>query len=246
MAMGWVSDPVVGQAQSMAGPVCPRPVRESGAVGLVAPGRIRVHHRNIRRSLGDLSGLVESVRRDGVLVPLMAHRRYRRGGAGGVELELLHGHRRLAAAELAGLSRVPVVVVPYHDVDEALVVMLAENTRREELTGLDRAHAVRALIEEFGFTPTGLAARLGISIAELRRWARPPGGSAGSRRRSPHPSIRPTAVHELLGRWETGELDAEGMAAQLRGLLGGWVPRVVEPSPPAAPAEVVGLFEGAA
>ena len=56
-----------------------------------------------RASLGDLRELAESIAHEGVLVPLMAERR-------GSMLQLLHGHRRWAAARMAGLATVPVVV----------------------------------------------------------------------------------------------------------------------------------------
>ncbi len=218
----------------------PRSNRDTARVGMIPVDRIRVHHRNVRHSLTGLEELAASIHHDGVLVPLMAHQKYHRG-PGGPDLELLHGHRRLAAAEIAGLRRVPVVVVPYHADDEALVVMLAENTRRAELTGPDRARAVRDLIEEVGYTSTALATRLRISLAELRAWRHgttaraagsPTQGAQGPRPpRRRHPSIRPSAVHTLLARCDTGALTPAGLITELRTLLAGWSPAT--PPPPA-------------
>lgn len=231
---------------------CPRPNRDNARVGMIPLDRIRVHHRNVRQALTGLEELAASIRHDGVLVPLMAHQKYQRG-PGVPDLELLHGHRRLAAAEIAGLRRVPVVVVPYHEDDAALVLMLAENTRRAELTGPDRARAVRDLIEEFGYTSTALAERLGISVAELgarrqgagRRTgashAQGSGDPAPPRRRAP--SSGPRAVHTLLASCDTGALTPAGLVEELRAALAGWSPAGPPPSRLAAPTTPAGGAE---
>lgn len=95
--------------------------RARASVASVPVERLRAHPRNVRTDLGDLRELADSIRHEGVLVPLMAEQR-------GAVLRLLHGHRRWAAAKLAGLARVPVIIVPEHTDDQALALMLAENT----------------------------------------------------------------------------------------------------------------------
>lgn len=195
-------------------------------MALVPVHRIRAHPRNIRTDLGDLRELSESIRHEGVLVPLMAEDR-------GRFLQLLHGHRRWAAAQIAGVRRVPVVVVDPHDTDEAILVMLAED-KSQAVSPEDRGRAIRELRDEFGMTWEAVAARLGVSVRTVQNWAGRPTGpdrtaGAGStarrakgRRQRPH--IRPTQLHDLISRIDAGELDADAAVDTMRGWLGGWRP----------------------
>lgn len=229
------------------------PDREGAPVVAVPLQHLRFHPRNIRHDLGDLTALAESIRHEGVLVPLMAEKR-RSGG-----LRLLHGHRRWAAADLAGLRRVPCVIVPEHTDDEAILLMLAENTGRADVEPPDLQAAVRALLDEFDYSPRVVARRLGVPVSVVEAWgrgraARPtprPGAvSPGpellttqrrreAQLRNPSPKIRPTAVHELLARWDTNDLDAAALVAELRGWLGDWKPAPT-PNPPPLTSEPTG------
>ena len=83
--------------------------------------------------------LVESVREHGVLVPGIA----RRKGGG---YELIAGHRRKLAAELAGLKEMPVFVREYSD-DESIVVMVDSNIQREDILPSEKARAYRMKYE---------------------------------------------------------------------------------------------------
>jgi ParB family chromosome partitioning protein len=82
---------------------------------------------NPRRAVDEdaLAELTASVRRRGILQPLLA----RSDGDG--RLQLVAGHRRLAAARAAGLNRVPVLVT--HDADQALEDAITENLQRQDL-----------------------------------------------------------------------------------------------------------------
>lgn len=102
-----------------------------------------------------LDALAESIRRHGLLQPLIV-RRTERGH------ELIAGERRLRAARRAGLDEVPVVV---RDAEppERLELALIENLQREELTPLEEAEAYRQLIEVYGLTQDDIARRVGKS-----------------------------------------------------------------------------------
>ncbi|HET8642561.1 MAG TPA: hypothetical protein VFM37_11525, partial [Pseudonocardiaceae bacterium] len=54
---------------------------------------------------------------------------------------------------------------------EAITLMLAENLQRAGLRHTERQAALRALLEEFDHTATGLARRLGVNPDTIRRWA---------------------------------------------------------------------------
>lgn len=78
--------------------------------------------------------LVESIKSNGILMPAIV--RLREDG----EYELIAGHRRKYACELAGLSSMPVVVRDYTD-DEATIIMVDSNIQRERLLPSEKAKA---------------------------------------------------------------------------------------------------------
>jgi ParB family chromosome partitioning protein len=101
---------------------------------------------------GELTQLIESIRTHGVIQPILV-----------VETldgyQLVAGERRLRAAQLAGLDRVPAVIRQLADRDQ-LELALVENLQREDLNAIEEAHAFRQLIDEFGFNQEELAARV--------------------------------------------------------------------------------------
>jgi ParB family chromosome partitioning protein len=103
----------------------------------------------------ELSGLIESIRRHGVLQPIVV-----RPSAGG--FEVVAGERRWRAAEAAGLSSIPAIVRSLTD-QEALELALVENLQREDLNPIERARAYRRLMQEFGLTQEQIADRVGKS-----------------------------------------------------------------------------------
>jgi ParB family chromosome partitioning protein len=103
----------------------------------------------------ELSGLVESIRRHGVLQPIVV-----RPSVGGYEV--VAGERRWRAAEAAGLSSIPAIVRSLTD-QEALELALVENLQREDLNPIERARAYRRLMQEFGLTQEQIADRMGKS-----------------------------------------------------------------------------------
>jgi ParB family chromosome partitioning protein len=102
-----------------------------------------------------LDELAASIAQHGVLQPLLVSR----GPAGWV---LIAGERRLRAAQLAGLERVPVVVRSTEE-REQLALALVENLQRADLNALEEAAAFRQLMDEFGLTQEEVAGRVGKS-----------------------------------------------------------------------------------
>lgn len=82
---------------------------------------------------------VESVKKYGVLVPGIARKRPQDSGGG---YEIISGHRRRRACELAGLTEMPMFVRDYSD-DEAVVVMVDSNIQREDILPSEKARAYR-------------------------------------------------------------------------------------------------------
>jgi ParB family chromosome partitioning protein len=102
------------------------------------------------------SGLAESVRRQGVIQPLLVRPR----GVGGYEI--VAGERRWRAAREAGRETVPAVVRAADD-RETLLLGLVENVAREQLTPIEEARAYAVLIDEFGLSLGEVAERVGRS-----------------------------------------------------------------------------------
>ena len=74
--------------------------------------------------------------------------------------QLVAGERRVRAARLAGLERIPAVVRQLAD-REQLELAIVENIQRADLDPVEEACAYRQLIEEFGFTQEEVAKRVG-------------------------------------------------------------------------------------
>jgi ParB family transcriptional regulator, chromosome partitioning protein len=102
-----------------------------------------------------LDELAASISEHGVLQPVLVTEI-----AGGYRL--IAGERRLRAAEIAGLERIPALV---RSADESaqLSWALIENMQRSDLNALEEATAFRQLIDEFGLTHDEVAARVGRS-----------------------------------------------------------------------------------
>jgi ParB family transcriptional regulator, chromosome partitioning protein len=116
-----------------------------------------------------LNELAESIRRQGVIQPIVV--RPVAGGGGEQHYEIIAGERRWRAAQLAGLTEIPAIIreVP----DEAAVAMaLIENIQREDLNPLEEAHAFERLIGEFGLTHQQVADAVGrsrVAVTNLLR-----------------------------------------------------------------------------
>lgn len=89
----------------------------------------------------------------------------------GPHYELIAGERRLRAAKLAGLERIPALVRSADEV-ASLEIALAENVAREDLNAIEEAQAYAALADEFGLTHeriAGLVGRSRVSVTNLLR-----------------------------------------------------------------------------
>jgi len=127
------------------------------AVELIRPNAAQPRREFVGESL---LALAESVEARGILQPLVV-----RPLAGG-SFELIAGERRLRAATIAGLERVPAVVRETED-GERLELALIENMAREDLNAVDEARACATLVEDLGLTKEELGRRVGRSRAAV-------------------------------------------------------------------------------
>lgn len=130
-------------------------------IGLIQPNRYQPRSRFDAQELAELS---ESIRSQGVLQPLLV----RRLDTG---YELVAGERRLRAAKLAGLAKIPIVVKEVSD-GEMVEMSIVENIQRENLNPMEEADAYQRLIDEFGLTQEQAAARVGKSRSAVANFLR--------------------------------------------------------------------------
>ncbi len=90
----------------------------------------------------EMDELVESIRENGVLTPIIA--RYKDGTRG--EYELISGHRRVAACKKLGLTEIPARVA-YMDRDEAIIALVDSNLHRDHILPSEKAFAYKLKME---------------------------------------------------------------------------------------------------
>ncbi len=145
------------------------PSREGDAMvpQMVAVDQIRPSHQQVRTRFDaePLGELADSIRRHGVLQPILV-RRLIDG------YELIAGERRWRAARLAGLTAVPAVVRSDDGDDSQLVLGLIENLQRSDLDPIEEAGGLKRLTEEFGLTHEEVAEKIGkhrVSVSQALR-----------------------------------------------------------------------------
>ncbi|MBO0701988.1 MAG: ParB/RepB/Spo0J family partition protein [Candidatus Dormibacteraeota bacterium] len=129
---------------------------ESGFPQWIAIDQIRPSTEQSRRHFPaePLRELAESIRRHGLLQPLLVRR-----VDGG--FELIAGERRWRAAQEAGLTTVPAIVRGAVEDEDSLILGLIENLQREDLDPIEEARGIEGLVTRFGLTHEEVAARLG-------------------------------------------------------------------------------------
>jgi ParB family chromosome partitioning protein len=102
-----------------------------------------------------LSDLANSIRRHGVLQPLIV----RIGEVAG-KYTLLAGERRLRASQIAGLDEVPAILLEANE-EQMLELSIVENVQRDDLNPIEEARGYKALMNSFGWTQEEIADRVG-------------------------------------------------------------------------------------
>lgn len=103
--------------------------------------------------------LAQSVKVFGILQPVTL-RKFNKS------YELISGERRVMAAKLAGLTKVPAMLIDAR-FDVAAAIAIAENQQREELYMMDAAESYMALIRRRGLTYSEMADLIGITAMEI-------------------------------------------------------------------------------
>ncbi len=158
-----VPAPTPSQASSSALDALTGAAHAPGTVQLLHLDLLDPHPHNPRRDVGDVTELADSIREQGIRQNLLVVPNPDAPG----RFRLVIGHRRAAAAALAGLQAVPGVV------DETLTdtaqreLMLVENVQRTDLSPVEEADAYQGLLD-LGLDVDTLARRTGRSATTVR------------------------------------------------------------------------------
>jgi ParB family transcriptional regulator, chromosome partitioning protein len=122
----------------------------------IAPNPYQPRHRIDEVELAELAA---SIREHGVLQPVLVTETLD-------GYQLVAGERRVRAARLAGLERIPALIRQLADRDQ-LEIALVENVQRADLDPIEEALAFRQLVDEFGLTQETVADRVGRARATV-------------------------------------------------------------------------------
>lgn len=131
--------------------------------------KLHPHPANPRKDVGDVTELAESIKANGILqnltvVPYYSpvHKRIMSG-----LYTVIIGHRRLAAAKVAGLEELPCVVVEMTD-KEQISTMLTENMQRVDLSIYEQAQGFQMMLD-MGDSMAEIADKSGFSKTTVRK-----------------------------------------------------------------------------
>ena len=118
--------------------------------------KIRPNKAQPRKTFNEeeLKTLSQSIEENGILQPLTVRK------VTATEYELIAGERRLRASVMAGLRKVPCVVIKCSDKESAIFALL-ENLQRCDLTMFEEARGISRLIRRYGLTQVEAAVKLG-------------------------------------------------------------------------------------
>lgn len=109
-----------------------------------------------------LAELAESIRQYGIIQPIVVKKETTKSGA--TVYRIVAGERRFRAAQIAGLTQVPVIIFKGEDDYQ---VSLIENLQREDLNPIEIAEAYDELMKRFGYTQEELSRKVGKSRSEV-------------------------------------------------------------------------------
>ena len=130
---------------------------ETGRVVFLPAKSIRPNPAQPRKIFQEeaLDELADSIRQHGILQPLSVRRQ-------GIGYELISGERRLRAAQLAGVTDVPCIIMNM-DARESGFAALVENLQRQDLDFIEEAQGIRQLLQEHAMSQEQTARLLGKS-----------------------------------------------------------------------------------
>lgn len=140
--------------------------RASESIFQIEVDKIKPNPLQPRREFNEegIEELAQSIREFGIIQPLVVSKIVTETPTGtDVEYQLIAGERRLRAAKIAGLERVPAIVKKVDTNRVKLEMALIENLQRHNLNPIEAGRAYARLQDEFGLTQKEIAVRVGKS-----------------------------------------------------------------------------------
>ena len=133
-------------------------IRKSSRIKQLPIVRIKQNSIQLRKKYGqqELEELVKSINESGIINPITVRK------TGNHDYELISGERRLRAAILCGMTRIPSVILNCDEIESGIAA-LAENIHRCELNFFDEAEAISEILKSGMITRQKLAHKIGIS-----------------------------------------------------------------------------------
>ncbi len=153
-------------AQHHGAPQAPKPQKGGEMIYQLETEKIKPNPYQPRAEFSDggLQELAQSIREFGILQPLVVSKITKETETGAdVEYQLIAGERRLRAAKMAGLERVPAIIRQTDGPRHKLEIALIENVQRQDLNPVEAARAYARLQDEFDLTQREIATRVGKS-----------------------------------------------------------------------------------
>jgi ParB family chromosome partitioning protein len=134
---------------------------ETGRVIFLPAKAIRANPAQPRKVFREeaLQELRDSIRQHGILQPLSVRRV-------GSSYELIAGERRLRAAQMAGLTEIPCIVMTMNDKESSMTAMV-ENLQRQDLDFVEEARAISMLMDKWSMSQEQVANMLGKSQSAI-------------------------------------------------------------------------------
>ncbi len=104
----------------------------------------------------ELENLAQSIRENGILQPITVRKREDK------KYELVSGERRLRAARLVGMVKIPSIVINIDDKNSAMFSII-ENLQRQSLNFFEEAEAIEKLVREYAMSREEVALKLGLA-----------------------------------------------------------------------------------
>lgn len=134
----------------------------------IETGKIKTNPFQPREEFDDieLKELADSIKQKGIIQPITVRKNENE------EYELITGERRLRAAKMAGLEKLPAYVLDVTSKEDLLEISLIENIQRKDLNAIEAAHGYKRLIDECSITQEQVAERIGKSRSVVTNYLR--------------------------------------------------------------------------
>lgn len=120
---------------------------------MISIDKIVPNPHQARTELGNIQELVDSIKKRGVLEPILVRPKNEM-------FEIIAGERRFRASNIAGLREIPCIEMDVHD-QEAMEIALIENLQRKDLDVFEEADGLQALADLYEYSHQEIAEKIG-------------------------------------------------------------------------------------